>query len=135
MAADKRWRLVAYDIREPARWRKVYKIMCGAGEWVQYSLFRCRLDNREVERLRWQLAQVIATEDSLLVVDLCPTCASNVVARNHVDGWEMQPPTFRIIVGKDADRDHERLDGVDEPELEPSKGVSGRDLPGSMKTE
>jgi CRISPR-associated protein Cas2 len=96
-AADKRWRLVAYDIRDPARWRKVYKIVCGAGERVQYSLFRCRLDNREVERLRWRLARVMAPEDSLLVIDLCPTCASNVIARNHVDGWETRTPTFRII--------------------------------------
>ena len=92
-AADKRWRLVAYDIRDPARWRKVYKIVRGAGERVQYSLFRCRLDNRDVERLRWRLARVMAPEDSLLVVDLCPTCASNVIARNHVEGWE--PASWR----------------------------------------
>lgn len=97
MAATKRWRLVAYDIRDPARWRKVYRIVRGAGEPVQYSLFRCRLDNRDVERLRWELARVMAPEDSLLIVDLCPTCASNVVARNHVEGWETEPPTFRII--------------------------------------
>lgn len=59
----------------------------GAGERVQYSIFRCRLDRRDVERLRWELARVMAPEDSLLVVNLCPTCASNVVARNHVEGW------------------------------------------------
>jgi CRISPR-associated protein Cas2 len=35
MSVDKRWRLVAYDIRDPKRWRKVYKIVRGAGQAVQ----------------------------------------------------------------------------------------------------
>jgi CRISPR-associated protein Cas2 len=157
-AADKRWRLVAYDIRDPARWRKVYKIVCGAGERVQYSLFRCRLDNRDVERLRWRLARVMASEDSaagessnfftarwrlarvmasedsLLVVDLCPTCASNVIARNHVEGWETRPPTFRII-GSVTAADHEHADGDEMPEVEQQEDVSDRDVPGSLETE
>ena len=96
-AASKRWRLVCYDIREPARWRKVYKIVCGAGQPVQYSVFRCRLDDREVEKLRWELSKVMGPEDALLVVDLCPTCSRNVISRNHVEGWAEVAPTFRIV--------------------------------------
>lgn len=134
MAADKRWRLVAYDIREPARWRQVYKIVRGAGERVQYSLFRCRLDNRDVERLRWELARVMAPEDSLLIVDLCPTCASNVVARNHVEGWETQPPTFRIIGSANA-ADHGHAGGAESSEVDPEEDVTERDVPGSVETE
>ncbi len=100
MAADKRWRLICYDIREPARWRKVYKIVRGAGTHVQYSIFRCRLDDRELEKLRWELSRVMAKEDALLVVDLCPRCAGNVISRNHVEGWDEVPATFRIIGGE-----------------------------------
>lgn len=134
MAADKRWRLVAYDIRDPARWRKVYKIMRGAGERVQYSIFRCRLDRRDVEWLRWELARVMAPEDSLLVVDLCPTCASNVVARNHVEGWATQPPTFRII-GSAAVADHGHAGGEDSSGVDVEEDVSGRGVDRSMETE
>ena len=105
MSADKRWRLVAYDIRDPKRWRKVYKIVRGAGEAVQYSLFRCRLDDRDCERLRWELARVMEPEDRLLVVDLCPVCAAKVVARNHVDEWAVTPSTFRIVGGNQAPAD------------------------------
>jgi len=97
MSADKRWRLVCYDVRDPKRYRKVHKIVRGAGRSVQYSIFRCRLDARENERLRWDLAKVMAPEDSLLIVDLCPTCASNVVSRNHVTGWTSEVPTFTIL--------------------------------------
>jgi len=134
MAADKRWRLVAYDIRDPARWRQVYKIVCGAGERVQYSLFRCRLDQRDVERLRWELARVMAPEDSLLVVDLCPTCASNVVARNHVEGWETQPPSFRIVGGSPS-TDHGHVGGDDDDDGYSAETVLVRDVDGSMETE
>lgn len=99
MGADKRWRLVCYDIREPARWREVYKIVRGRGHRVQYSIYRARLDDQQVEQLRWELAQVMAEEDSLLIVDLCPTCATNVISRNHVDGWQDNVPRFRVIGG------------------------------------
>lgn len=118
----------------PARCCKVYKIMRGAGERVQCSLFRYRLDNRDVERLRWRLAHVIAPEDSLLVVDVCPTCASNMIARNHAKGWETRPPTFRII-GSVAAADHEHAYGGDVPEIESQKDVSDRDVLGSLETE
>jgi CRISPR-associated protein Cas2 len=133
-AADKRWRLVAYDIRDPARWRKVYRIMRGAGERVQYSLFRCRLDSRAIERLRWRLSRVMSPEDNLLVVDLCPTCASNVIARNQVDGWETRPPTFRII-GTVTDADHGHAAGDDAPGSESQEDVLDRGLPGSLEKE
>ena len=103
MSVEKRWRLVAYDVRDPKRYRKVFKILRGAGHSVQYSLFRCRLDAREVEQLRWQLAEVMASEDRLLVIDLCPTCAGNAVSRNHVPGWVEEPAAFVILSSGSAD--------------------------------
>ena len=114
MAVDKRWRLVCYDIREPARWRKVYRIIRGAGTHVQYSVFRCRLDDRELEKLRWELSRVMAAEDALLVVDLCPRCAGKVISRNHVHGWDEVPQTFQIIGGGPPPVDHApaRVDAI-----------------------
>lgn len=97
MAFDKRWRLVCYDVRDPKRYRKVFKVLRGVGHSIQYSIFRARLDAREVERLRWELIKVMSPEDRLLIVDLCPSCASNVIARNHVAGWEEEEPTYRVI--------------------------------------
>jgi len=97
--SEKRWRLVCYDVRDPARYRKLFKIVKGAGESVQYSIFRCRLDDLETERLRWRLSKVLHSEDSLLIVDLCPSCAGRVITRNHVEGWADPPPAFRILGG------------------------------------
>jgi CRISPR-associated protein Cas2 len=97
MSHDKRWRLVCYDIRDPKRYRKAYKLIRGRGETVQYSIFRCFLDAREVEELRWQLERVLDKVDRLLVIDLCPGCAATAIARNHVEGWQERPPAFRIV--------------------------------------
>ncbi|MBK9129424.1 MAG: CRISPR-associated endonuclease Cas2, partial [Phycisphaerales bacterium] len=97
MSAGKRWRLICYDIRDDARYRKVFKLLRGTAMSVQYSIFRARLDDRETERLRWQLSKLMAPEDALLIIDLCPRCAENVVSRNHVDGWTAEPPPFAII--------------------------------------
>jgi len=36
--------VISYDISEPKRWRRVFKIMKGYGEWLQLSVFQCRLN-------------------------------------------------------------------------------------------
>jgi CRISPR-associated protein Cas2 len=104
MAANKRWRLICYDIRDPARWRDVYRIVCGHGHRVQYSIYRARLDDQQVEQLRWQLSRVMDPADALLIVDLCPSCASNVISRNHVTGWQDPVASFRIVGGDSGTR-------------------------------
>jgi CRISPR-associated protein Cas2 len=112
-AADKRWRLVCYDIRDPDRYRKVYKIVSGHGRRLQYSLFRCHLDDAEVEKLRWRLAKVMDPVDALLILDLCPSCATRAVAKNHVEDWSPEPRPFRLI-GAPADHAPPRGDGEDD---------------------
>lgn len=136
MAADKRWRLVCYDIRDPARWRKVYKIVRGRGTRVQYSIFRCRLDQQQVERLRWELSLVMAPEDALLIVDLCPTCASNVISRNHVEGWQERAPSFRVVGPAVQEKDDQAsVNGdAEEPSDQPQSRDAAED-PADVTTE
>ena len=97
MGADKRWRLIAYDVREPVRYRRVHKLMRGSGRPLQYSIFRARLDDREIERLRWELARLMTKEDRLLIVDLCPRCASRVISRSDLTEWIEEEPSFEIL--------------------------------------
>ncbi|MGE3284120.1 MAG: CRISPR-associated endonuclease Cas2 [Hyphomicrobiaceae bacterium] len=51
--------IVAYDIADPRRWRRVYRLLQGYGEWVQLSLFQCRLDPMRRRLLEAELAQLI----------------------------------------------------------------------------
>jgi CRISPR-associated protein Cas2 len=63
--------LIAYDIAEPRRWRRVYRILRGVGDSVQYSIFRAELSKMErvllLERL---LPWINEAHDRLLLVNL-----------------------------------------------------------------
>ena len=87
MAKNKQWYLVAYDIRDPVRLRRTAKHLQGYGVRVQYSLFRCQLSKRQVERLRWELNNIMHEEDDLLVIGLCNRCTANVKTTGDVNDW------------------------------------------------
>ena len=63
--------LVCYDIHDPRRLRRVFKVMKGYGEHWQYSVFFCTL--REIDRVRLQedlKAEMNLKEDQVLIMDL-----------------------------------------------------------------
>ena len=68
--ASKQWHLVSYDVRDPKRLRQVAKVLESYGSRLQYSVFRCRLDVEMLERLHWQLSQIMEDVDDLLVIPL-----------------------------------------------------------------
>lgn len=70
MARRRRY-LVAYDIREDKRLRRVHKTMKGYGWSLQYSVFICDLDTMELLAMRTDLGDIIHhTLDSIAIVDL-----------------------------------------------------------------
>jgi CRISPR-associated protein Cas2 len=63
--------IVSYDISDQTRWRKVWKVLRGYGDAIQYSVFRCDLNARERIELAEALKNAInAREDQVLFVDL-----------------------------------------------------------------
>ncbi len=63
--------LVGYDIADPKRLRRVYRLMRGFGDHLQYSVFRCVLSPVQRERLFDQLCEEIHHgEDQVLIVPL-----------------------------------------------------------------
>jgi CRISPR-associated protein Cas2 len=93
----KKWYLVSYDIRDPKRLRRTAKKMCGYGERIQFSLFRCRLGEREVERLRWELKKIVAPEDDVLIIGLCGDCVRTARRKSGRDDWPDEDVTFVIV--------------------------------------
>lgn len=70
---DEHLYLVTYDIRDEKRWRRVFKLMKGFGEWLQLSVFQCRLSRRRHAELVQLLDGIINHRvDALLVIDLGP---------------------------------------------------------------
>lgn len=96
MAETKCWYVICYDIVEPKRWRAVYKKLHGYGRRLQYSIFRCRLTVRQMERLRWELESLLASEDRLLIVRVCESCERHVATHNRPETWETEVNTFAI---------------------------------------
>lgn len=71
MSMDEHLYIVSYDIRSDRRWRKVFKIMKGYGEWLQFSIFQCQLSKMRLVRLRGALEREIKhDEDHVLIMDL-----------------------------------------------------------------
>jgi CRISPR-associated protein Cas2 len=65
--------VVAYDISDRKRLRKIYRLMKGYGEHVQLSVFRCELTHRALVELRARLGEIIHfDEDQVLFVDVGP---------------------------------------------------------------
>jgi CRISPR-associated protein Cas2 len=65
--------LVCYDISDDKRLRKVFKVMRGFGDHLQYSVFECQLTPMDLVRCRNELSQIIHhEEDQVLFVDLGP---------------------------------------------------------------
>jgi CRISPR-associated protein Cas2 len=63
--------LIAYDISEPHRLRRVCKTMEEYGERLQYSVFICDLTRTELVHARAAVEQEMNLhEDSIVIVDL-----------------------------------------------------------------
>lgn len=63
--------IITYDITEEKRLSKTYKIMKDYGDHVQYSVFICELNEREVIQMKSKLTEIINNaEDQILIIDL-----------------------------------------------------------------
>ena len=70
---DERLYVVTYDIGDAKRWRRVFKAMHGYGEWIQLSVFQCRLSRRRRAELETRLRELVKNaEDHVLLIDVGP---------------------------------------------------------------
>lgn len=89
--------IVAYDIADPGRWRRVFKLMNGYGRWLQLSVFHCRLDGSRRSDLAAALERAIdATADHVIILDLGP--AEDVAFAVESLGKTFSPIERRAIV-------------------------------------
>lgn len=94
---DEHLYLVTYDIRDDKRWRRVFKLMKGFGEWLQLSVFQCRMSRRKHAELVQLLDGIIKHgEDALLVIDIGP--ADKVKPRVIAFGDKFEPAERKPII-------------------------------------
>jgi len=69
--ASERLFFVAYDVGNPKRWRRVFRLMKGYGSWVQLSMFQCRLTQRQRAEMALALERLIKRdEDHVVIIDV-----------------------------------------------------------------
>jgi len=65
--------VVTYDIADQRRWRRVFRVMNDYGEWIQLSVFQCRLTRRRRAELETRLRELVKRgEDHVLLIDVGP---------------------------------------------------------------
>jgi len=63
--------IVTYDIADARRWRAVFRLMHGYGEWLQLSVFQCRLTRTRHAELLGRLQGTISLgDDHVMVIDI-----------------------------------------------------------------
>lgn len=89
--------IVAYDIGDPKRWRRVFRLMNGYGDWLQLSIFQCRLSAQRHAELIALLDGIIHNaDDHVVLLDLGP--AERVVPRVVSLGKTFQPVTREPVI-------------------------------------
>lgn len=98
MSARRRW-LVAYDIRDDARLRKVCDVVRSHGNRLQYSVFLCDLSPVEKIGLMTALREVIDhRHDSVAFIDLGEPDRQSSATIEFMGSSLPMPPRGPIIV-------------------------------------
>ena len=86
---EERIYIVTYDISDTRRWRRVFKTMKGFGEWLQLSVFQCRLSGRRRAELEAKFCELIKFgEDHVLLIDIGPADRSTLVVKSIGKAFE-----------------------------------------------
>jgi CRISPR-associated protein Cas2 len=89
--------IVAYDIADAKRWRRVFRLLHGYGEWLQLSVFQCRLDRQRHAELITLLDGIIHHEqDHVITLDL--GIAEAVVPRVVSLGKAFEPVEREVVI-------------------------------------
>jgi CRISPR-associated endoribonuclease Cas2 len=89
--------IVVYDISSPKRWRRVFRLMEGFGEWLQLSVFQCRLSAQRHAELIALLDDIIHHDDDhVILMDLGP--ADQVTPRVVSLGKDYTPLERKPVV-------------------------------------
>lgn len=84
----RRFVLVTYDIADNKRLRRIFKLVRGYGEHVQYSVFLCRLTAKDRFVLSEKIKDIIhQKDDQVILIDLGPA----------ERGRDSQPGRWQVI--------------------------------------
>ena len=91
--------IVSYDIGDPKRWRKIFKLMKGYGDHVQYSVFICQLTDLQEAELKAKLEDAVHhKEDQVMFVKIGPVTRQQLDKRISTVGREYLPRDLTRLI-------------------------------------
>jgi len=90
--------LVSYDVSDDKRRTGIFKMLMGNGDHVQFSVFLCELNDRELAELKGRLSQgVNHREDQVLILDL-GGAEHDLASKLECIGRAYAPPSRVVVV-------------------------------------
>ena len=74
--------VIAYDIVDDGTRAQVADELANWGHRVQYSVFECDLNDRQIAKLKERLARLIAAKDNIRIYRICQSCRPRCTAIN-----------------------------------------------------
>jgi len=90
--------IVTYDVCEKKRLRRIFKLMRGYGDHLQFSVFRCELSDRERAELMEKLGGIVKhDEDQVLLFPLGPADGHHALSVFHL-GLTYKPSVHEAAI-------------------------------------
>jgi CRISPR-associated protein Cas2 len=88
--------VVSYDVTDDRRRTRLAAALQGFGARVQYSVFECRLEAPQIDRLRAHLRELIdPKEDSVRLYHFCRDCGAKTEI--HGIGQSLEDPEVYVL--------------------------------------
>lgn len=90
--------LISYDVADDKRRNGIFKTLMGNGDHLQFSVFLCELNGRELAELNGRLNQAVNNrQDQVIVLDL-GDCRHDLSATLKCIGKAYEPPSRVQVV-------------------------------------
>ena len=90
--------LVSYDVSDDKRRNGIFRMLMGNGDHVQFSVFLCELNDRELAALKGRLRQTVNhRQDQVLILDL-GGAEHDLGAKLECIGKGYEPPSRVLVV-------------------------------------
>jgi CRISPR-associated protein Cas2 len=86
--------VVSYDIPHDRRRARLHGALKNFGTRVQYSVFECVLDPKDLSRLQAAVQRLITADDHVRYYRLCEPCAQQIMA---LGGIVTRPPRTLVL--------------------------------------
>ena len=84
--------VISYDIVSDRLRNNIDKTLKGYGNRVQYSVFECKLSEKQYEKLYVKLKELMknSKEDTIRIYRICKNCEDNltILGTEKIERWE-----------------------------------------------